>query len=210
MNAKTQERGHCPCCGREQAVIDDHMSKHGYTVEHGWFQGICSGQQFAPIEHDREVADKVVIAVRSDVERLMARIAPLENGEVHPAEITEFCNSNSKLIPWDEAPGYRQRQVIEGLVSEMRFRARQGVIFADFLEKVIAEYHGKPLLVATLPEPPKPIRAGEKRKASSGLILTAKCQDRARVIYTFQREQGGKVFQAWLGTQAWRKLEKVS
>lgn len=35
---KTQTRGICQCCGREQAVLNGtgFMSQHGYTVKNGW------------------------------------------------------------------------------------------------------------------------------------------------------------------------------
>ena len=59
-----QIRGHCQCCGNQQAVVSGHMSKHGYTVEHGWFQGVCTGESYKPIELERTVTNKIMAAVK--------------------------------------------------------------------------------------------------------------------------------------------------
>ena len=40
MKKEIQIRGNCQCCGKEQAVVGGLMSKHGYTVENGWFSGV--------------------------------------------------------------------------------------------------------------------------------------------------------------------------
>lgn len=63
-STKIQLRGNCPCCGRDQAVLaSGRMSKHGYTVEQGWFQGVCSGDSHAPMQKDRVVTDRIIAQV---------------------------------------------------------------------------------------------------------------------------------------------------
>ena len=83
---KTQTRGHCQCCGREQAVVRcGYMAHHGYEVKDGWFQGKCGGHNFPPLEVARDVADSTIASVRRDAAALRVRATALIAGEVSPA-----------------------------------------------------------------------------------------------------------------------------
>lgn len=43
MTTKIQQRAICPCCFGEWA-FDGGMSNHGYTVDRGYFSGVCPGR----------------------------------------------------------------------------------------------------------------------------------------------------------------------
>lgn len=159
--ATTQDRGHCQCCGRLQAVRsrganDGLMSQHGYTVEVGWFNGVCSGHLFAPMERDRRQTNKIVGEVRADVARLEVRAADLAAGRVFP----ELANDGYCLVPWTprtpesgkpvrvpfaKAPAWCQTAAVDAAIAGANSRARQGAAFATQLERLAAEVHGQPL-----------------------------------------------------------------
>lgn len=47
---KATHSGSCQCCGSQQKLPNDRLSKHGYTVEYGWFNGVCRGAGHEPFE----------------------------------------------------------------------------------------------------------------------------------------------------------------
>lgn len=77
---KATHNGTCQVCGRMQAVKAKGLAKHGYTVEWGFFSGVCDGAGEAPVEESTEILD-------ATVSRLSAAAARLENTE--PSQIGE-------------------------------------------------------------------------------------------------------------------------
>lgn len=220
MSNNKQVRGHCQCCGNDQAVVRGRMSQHGYTVRHGWFNGVCMGHQYQPVEQDRAVTDSVVRSVRADVAALLQRAADLQRGTIDPATV----NAGSKLVdgkwvdqivPYCDGTYWQQERAVDNEVRRCEYRAREGKQFADYLESVAKKFHGKPLAEVARKAPAARIDAGEKRVAENGLVLTARYQEGARVTYTYpytahkpdpvQVQRTG-----WMGTQAWRKLALVA
>ena len=125
--ANIQYRGHCQCCGREQAVVGVFMSKHGYTVSQGWFQGVCHGDGYAPIEVSREHADWTVARVRSDVESLKVDLEDMKAGKITPKTVRGNYNIATRgydEIAFPDAPAYAQREAVKSLIwnTEQRIR----------------------------------------------------------------------------------------
>lgn len=50
MASKSDFSGHCQACGRLQKLPKERLSKHGYTVDHGYFSGVCRGAGHEPFE----------------------------------------------------------------------------------------------------------------------------------------------------------------
>jgi hypothetical protein len=61
---KATHNGHCQICGRQQALPNGRLSKHGYTVDWGYFNGVCTGANHAPLEESRELTDNVIVSLR--------------------------------------------------------------------------------------------------------------------------------------------------
>lgn len=207
--AKTQNRGHCQCCGRIQAVLAKGLiSNHGYEVKDGYFNGVCQGHHYKPIEVERTVADAVVKRVREDVKNLTALAKKIKARKVLP----EFCQGhyNSKTreydkIPFAEAPKYKQDQTIETWYIQTTRRAEMGTSFADSFEKLIERVHGQALQVVTLAPPTERILPGEKRELESGKIAEAVSVDGRRVYYSID----GVYKFAWQSPRSWRLLKKI-
>lgn len=205
MSKQVQFRGHCQCCGRQQAVPNGRMSNHGYVVRNGWFQGVCDGHNFKPMEQDRKIADSVIAQVREDAAALEVNAKDYESGKIFPSEIRDTYSPNGKaMIAWDRAADWQKEQAIKSLVFGLRRRAKIGYDFASMLEKIANERNGKPLIEAVKPEPAARIEKGEKRVNEGGRVLIAEYQDGARVYWKDARGYG-----AWMGSKRWRSLAKV-
>lgn len=153
---KIQTRGNCPCCGREQAVLSSGlMSKHGYTVEDGWFNGVCHGDRHAPMQVQREVTDAIVAQVREEAAALEARADALKAGTEtlgkvrHPGRY--FAPGEKvELVEFSSLNAYQQRDVLDSTVWAIRNRAKVGRDFADFMAKLVNAVHGQALRVVAL------------------------------------------------------------
>lgn len=141
--------GHCPCCGREYAVLEKTggMSKHGYTVDKDWsiFQGVCSGEARAPIEVDRSHADGQVLAHREQAKVLAQRASDMSTGKTSPSHINKGTLRKPELVPFAECSEREQRQAREVVVRHIESDAREHARFADFLAGQIEKRHGLPL-----------------------------------------------------------------
>jgi hypothetical protein len=61
---KATHQGTCQCCGRLQKLPGGFLSKHGYTVDWGYFNGVCGGAHHLPLEQDRTIVDAFVVRLR--------------------------------------------------------------------------------------------------------------------------------------------------
>lgn len=211
---RIQLRGHCQCCGRQQAVIRGLMSKHGYEVKergnYGWFQGICQGERFKPIEVDRAQADAIVKAVREECASLRVRAEALRSGEVKPAKAKSGKKVEQagvprwkwedEMVPFSEAPAHYQREAVESAAWNAQRRSEIGGSFANGLEKLADEYHGKPLLEVKAEAGPAPIEPGERRVAQRGVLIAGEVY---RGMVHWKDERG---FKSKMSTRSWRAL----
>jgi hypothetical protein len=210
-----QMRGHCQCCGGLWAVVGSTMSKHGYTVEHGWFQGVCPGQRYFPIEMQRVEADRVIADVLQQCEKMEDTALKLEQREIDPIGRYETVYPNGygrpteeKLTPYAELTEWAKREVRTCAIYELQSRARMGRGFAKDLGHIADDFHGKPLVeVERAPKTPF-LNPGEKRK-NGDWILTFRYQQGQRAFYTRTKPDGSTV-NNWMGLKAWRALEVVA
>lgn len=202
--AKIQLRGHCQCCGRQQAVMRGYMAKHGYEVKNGWFNGVCTGANYQPIEASRERADEVCSQVRAESARLMVRAAELRDGTgiVHQIDTTRRDPKTRQpiTIAWEDATPGQRRSAQESVAWHCESRARAGRQFADDLEKLANECHGKPLMEIRAPEAPEPIYCGHQRKHPRGVLTVTS------VYSGMVRWKDDRGFIGSMSTRAWRAL----
>jgi hypothetical protein len=205
METTKQLRGNCQCCGRQQAVKNGVMAKHGYTVEHGWFNGVCSGERYAPIQVSRTHTDKIIADIRAEIPELLKQAEQVIMGWLLP-EFVEVGNfRNRTTIAYEDADQYDQRQAREKLEWSLKMKAKAGESFIQILETVANEYHGKPLVQVTK-QAPVQIEIGEKRFANNATYVATQL-DGARVYFKAQKDE--KIWKSWIGSTAWRKMEKV-
>lgn len=238
--SKIQLRGHCPHCGNEQAVLKGGkggMSQHGYTVDFGYFHGVCRGNGKRPMEFDRAETEKVVAEINADIEKLAEDNVALAEGRLRPTNIDtgKYVYENGRrtkvIIKWEEAEEYfgkiyansgegvaermiahKKESEVKRIIRENEWRIKGGKNFIKHLENVLEKVHGKPLIeVDKTANVPEPIRIGEKRvrvnKKGERFILKAVEKAGARIYYTSERN--GKTYRSWEGVRGWRNMEKV-
>jgi hypothetical protein len=214
MNQKRiQTRGHCQCCGHVQATGYT-VAKHGYTVDFGYFSGVCHGAFLQPLERDRSHCDATILDLRRRAPEDEAFADLLQAGAVLP--IKGYVRSKTE---WDKRTGGRKKIPVSfgslsindqgAQVSALIFNLRRGAEFMRTLANDIGQLadrvHGQPLLQVEVQASAQPIQAGERRQGDTG-VYVAKSQQKARVWFTVE----GSTRTVWMGAQAWRRLPLVS
>lgn len=74
-------RGTCQICGSFQLLPEGVLSKHGYTVKWGFFQGVCPGSGRLPFEQSTDAIEAQITAVKAQIEYTKAEIAKIEELE---------------------------------------------------------------------------------------------------------------------------------
>lgn len=208
---RIQLRGICQCCGRQQAVVSGSMSKHGYEVKEGWFQGVCSGEHFAPMQKSRAQADTIVREVREECVVLRKKADLVRAGGLKPREAksgrrvkVEKARGGypweEEMVPFEQAPSWHQKEAIESMAWRLQRRAEIGESFASGLEKLADEYYGKELLEVKRDAGPVPIVAGERRQSKRG-VLIALGQFGAMVHWKDERG-----FKSKMSSRSWRLM----
>jgi len=143
-----QLRGHCQCCGNEQAVVRGRMSKHGYQVKNGWFQGTCRGHQYAPVEVSCDALNDTVEMIRDQITTLNESADMLFSPANWPKEVKIYNRFKrvDEMVPLASLSEYRAREVINGMIWGYRSRIEAGKRHIEYLKTVAATYANKPLI----------------------------------------------------------------
>jgi len=219
-NAKTQLRGNCQCCGRDQAVQGGRMSKHGYEVKkdgsYAYFSGVCSGHQFKPMQVERTVTDSAIAGARRDAERQDFLAIQFKKGEVKPQFVATgrwiSKERREETIPFEDAEPRDQKKAVESAIWKCEQRARGARSWADDMEALVNRVHGTELRTV-LVEGPKEIPMGEKRQPVGGKVLTYVGRNfKGQVEYTYEstmRDGTPKKFRSHTTSTAWFKYPLV-
>jgi hypothetical protein len=121
------------------------MSKHGYTVNGGWFNGICSGRNHVPLQVSREHTDLIVAQVRMEVPELIAKADKVKAGEITPATVLVRTAQGKVEVAYADVPPYLQRQGQSAMEWNLRNRASAGTSYANHMEKLANDLHGTAL-----------------------------------------------------------------
>lgn len=128
------------------------LAKHGYTVDWGFFNGVCQGAEAKPLEHDHSLTDAIIISLRNDADISDKRAADLKSGAVEPkffkrdkwnVQLRKFENIECRR---DELSEYEQEQQIAGAAYRAEHKARSMRSHADMLVKLIETRFGQQLI----------------------------------------------------------------
>ena len=209
--SKIQLRGHCQCCGNEQAVRRNRgIAQHGYTVENGFFQGPCTGHRFHPIEESHARADEVVASVRASVAELRLKAEKTLAGLADPEQYKSGYHyvqepkweRVEEFSPFADASESKKADIRDGISRNLLGKAQAGEQFADFLAQLVENVHGKPLIVVAKSEPAAAICEGEKRISVKGSVLVIFRIEGRRIWYRREGQDG--IFA--ISPRAWRLL----
>lgn len=197
--------GNCQVCGRLQAV-NRGMSKHGYTVEQGWFAGICSGQNELPMQQDDSVTLDVCESISDEIVELEKLVADLQSGKAKPKTAPIAAFYRAERVNFSEAPQRMQEYEIEKNICDIQFRIKSGALHIEYLMNVLSKVKGLELVKEVKAQKPAEIQKGEKRKDDKGVYVCSRV-DGARIYW--DKFVGDRVFKSWTGVSAWRKLELI-
>lgn len=217
-----QLRGHCQCCGNDQALRTNQIAHHGYTVKNGWFQGACHGFQYAPVEASRDVLDRTVEAIRDQVTNLREGASLLSSKANWPktASVYNRRTRQDETVTLADLPEHKAQEIIDGQINQRLHRANVGEAHVAYLLEVAKLYHGKPLIEVPRDAGPEPINPGDKvTLPTRGLInpdqpVVAKCRrvQEGRVYYTtgVPGSKPGTLAVQWVSTRQWRIWKKAN
>ena len=88
---KATHKGHCQVCGAQQKLPNGVLSQHGYTVDWGFFNGVCQGAKHLPYEQSCDLVKESIewaeAALASTIEEA-AEIRALDDSHVWVEERT--------------------------------------------------------------------------------------------------------------------------
>ncbi len=148
MKTTHTHRGHCQACGRVQAVdtTNNLLAKHGYTVDFGYFDGVCTGSEIKPLEVDKSFTEATIIRISEwiDGQIMVQGLTIVEYTEKNLRKHCEEYNQNSdwRTITFDEIFARFQKHYIKGIENGIA----NAIQHIESLQKLIAEVHGKELI----------------------------------------------------------------
>lgn len=103
--AKATHQGECQVCGRFQKLPAGLLAKHGYSVDWGFFNGICPGAGHPPFELAKDLVEDAIARAEAQVAALTRRIEQLTQPATH-LEVTAHVYRESRQCRHREKPGY--------------------------------------------------------------------------------------------------------
>lgn len=191
---KATHNGTCQACGAVQALPNGSLSKHGYNVQWGFFSGVCTGAERAPMEQDTSFALKVIADLTEQAETLngltVADITKVpvrvrENGvrvenlvcreaflamEDHQYQTLKDRDpalwETVRECAWDRAQG--------AVVANSKWRAKSMLQHADHLQALIESRHGEDLIPREKP--------ADLERLTEYFLTTGQAYGRAKVL----------------------------
>lgn len=76
--------GTCQACGHLQKLPEGRIAKHGYTVEHGFFDGECFGSGHLPLQISCDLVKESIPRAEMQIETISKRVAKLRVPATEP------------------------------------------------------------------------------------------------------------------------------
>jgi hypothetical protein len=130
-------------------MIDGRLAKHGYTVDWGFFSGICVGAENKPLEIEATLTHKIIAELREiTAPKADLLAAELEAGTVEPKWFKNSIHTHWKDVDCkrEELSDYDAKRIIAGAIHRAKNNAAMARAHATMLEKLIVARHGKPLM----------------------------------------------------------------
>jgi hypothetical protein len=150
---KATHRGNCQVCGHQQHVVGATLAKHGYTVEWGFFNGVCRGSGKKPVQVERSLTDQTVIDLGAYGRAQDAYAVALNTGEKHPLKIYTGQKHNrdtrkfeSTYIDWAAGTREQRAKAVDLDITVCENEARQARAHALGLTMMANRLHGTPLV----------------------------------------------------------------
>lgn len=165
MKTTHTHRGTCQACGHEQAVdnVTRKIAKHGYTVDFGYFHGVCpGGRGHKPAELDVSFTHKVILDCTEGAKDEDRIATALRNGTTLP-ESFERWNKDLRITKrnsWGkeyQTNGAYERLPIAQATEEELKRTVASLIHAHEMRARGLRDHAKTLTAFVLPRLGQPL-----------------------------------------------------
>jgi len=157
---KATHRGTCQVCGRAQAHFKGTIAKHGYTVDWGFFNGVCQGAEALPLEYDKALTESIITQLRVTVApRAELLAAELAAGTVEPKWFKRVATGTRKygMPQYNDVDCTRAEisdevaaRQIEIAIHTAQAEQRNALAHAVMLEKLIESRFGQALMPIVL------------------------------------------------------------
>jgi hypothetical protein len=160
-NRNHTHTGNCQGCGSEHAIdiIKGTVAKHGYTVDWGSFNGVCSGADRLPAQKSVEYTEYMIKVCVETAGRLDAHALDLERNVADPIKCvhydpdavrktswgTERKGANVE-IPYAQGTADEQKRARVNDINEARYHANGNRDHAIFLAKSVLPLLGTELI----------------------------------------------------------------
>lgn len=129
MKTTHTHRGHCQICGRLQAAhnVSNTLAKHGYTVDFGFFNGVCPGAEHLPFEKSCDLIPPIAARLDDSAIALRQQAASIREFKAgfYPTHDHMFGNAFGSKFIRKNADGTFQRVVYEYLDAWQRKAGRK-------------------------------------------------------------------------------------
>jgi len=164
-------RAHCQLCAAVQAinVQTGIVAKHGYSVDNGYFNGVCPGSDKMNLHVERSFADSEVAAARAKASKYRNRADRFETKVDHPKFAwdggftyhiplkprEEFARDSDytakwtpleprrRMVAWVDASYAYQEKARNEAIEALRRDAELATRYADTVEHWANRIHGK-------------------------------------------------------------------
>lgn len=148
---KATHNGTCQVCGNVQAH-NGSMAKHGYTVDWGFFNGVCRGSDRPALELDKSIAEQTILDCNAEAARLEA--LTLDDIKLVPIRVRVQAGvSRTEMVTAEEFDSkkdrFERRTFTEVAESQLKYAIPQQVKglrqHVEHMISLIASRHGQPL-----------------------------------------------------------------
>jgi len=129
--SKATHNGECQLCGRQQKLPSDVLSKHGYTVEWGFFNGTCPGSGHKSFELSCDLIDGRLKDIRLAIETEKELCEKLLNDPVNPEKV---------MIHFYQEGGYQRGQRSGYVWQESKLRKLETPIRGSYFQALQPKY----------------------------------------------------------------------
>jgi hypothetical protein len=139
---KATHSGSCQCCGAQQKLPGDILSKHGYTVEYGWFSGVCKGSGHKPFEVSCELIERFILMAeehKAHLEIEKAKWSQPATEDMCWVSVYTKVSYGVSTRTWEYAPAFEREMVSS---SDPTYHWQQYFAFPSTskLQKISAPY----------------------------------------------------------------------
>jgi hypothetical protein len=150
---KATHYGHCQACGRRQLLPGGVLADHGYSIEHGWRNGVCYGAGHAPYEQSCALIESTIAAAKARAAELRAQAdaqAAVPLGDlscwlrVYHRELSN--RSRGSVYLWEKGRIEGEGFEAEFVCAYKRERLNSGPVRAAVRAQVFRQVYAKALL----------------------------------------------------------------